>query len=120
MTYDAWQKELTLVQAMDKDSVARVNPLNPDVAKAEQSKEKQRGAFQTCPRWESLCTWIGMRTDQLSPFEKSALKMRHSPPSIYCSFKTGTSPSGRKAEMVAGKFSGWKVCTRFGGIVERE
>jgi hypothetical protein len=61
-----------------------------------------------------------MRTDQLSPSEKSTLKMRHSPPSIYRSFKTGTSPSGRKAEMVAGMFSGWKVCIRFGDIVERE
>jgi len=61
-----------------------------------------------------------MRTDQLSPSEKSTLKIRHSPPSIYRSFKTGTSMSGRKAEMVAGMFSGWKVCIRFGDIVERE
>ncbi len=61
-----------------------------------------------------------MRTDQLSPSEKSALKMRHSPPSICRSFKIGTSPCGRKAEIVVGIFSGWKVCIRFGGIVERE
>lgn len=59
-----------------------------------------------------------MRTDQLSPSEKSTLKMRHSPPSIYRSFKTGTSPSGRKAEMVAGMFPGWKVCIGPGNIAE--
>jgi hypothetical protein len=38
--------------------------------------------------------------------KKSALKMQHSPPSIYCSFKTRTSLSGQKAEIVAGMFSG--------------
>jgi hypothetical protein len=54
MTYDAWQKELTLVQAMDNDSVARVDPLNPDVAKAEQSKEEQRGAKRSLPNLPTM------------------------------------------------------------------
>ena len=66
---------------------------------------------------ELFRAWIGMRTDQFSPSEKTALKMRHWPPSKWHGSRTGILPSVRKLETARGIFSGWKVCSRSDGIL---